>query len=81
MVTPRVKHIDIPVCFIKEQFENDLFIPKYKKYSVMTADICTKPWSGPIISRSIKGMTGFRLYPTSGTEQYKLMILHEFLVN
>ena len=47
----------------------------------MTADICTKPWSGPIISRSIKGMTGFRLYPTSGTEQYKLMILHEFLVN
>ena len=29
IVTPKVKHIDIPVCFIQEQFDNDLFILKY----------------------------------------------------
>ena len=23
IVTPRVKHIDIPVCFLQEQFDND----------------------------------------------------------
>ena len=27
--TPRVKHIDIPVCFLQEQFDNSLFLPKY----------------------------------------------------
>ena len=40
-VTLRVKHIDITVCFLQEQFENGLFLPKYKKSSVMPADMCT----------------------------------------
>ena len=80
IVTPRVKHIDIPVCFLQEKFDNGLFLPKYEKSSVMPADICTKPCSGPIISRSTKWMTGFRFYPTSDTENYQFMRLHEFIV-
>ena len=68
IVTPRVKHIDIPVCFLQEKIDNCIFVPKYDKSSVMTADMCTKPCSGPIISRSTEWMTGFRLYPTSDTE-------------
>ena len=28
-VTPRVKHIDIPVCFTQKKFDNGLFISKY----------------------------------------------------
>ena len=43
IVTPRVKHMDIPVYFLLEQFDNGLFIPKYDKSSVMPADMCTKP--------------------------------------
>ena len=46
-VTPRVKHIDILVYFLQEQFDNGLFLPKYKKSSVMPEDMCTKPCSGP----------------------------------
>ena len=61
IVTPRVKHIDIPVCFLQEQFENGIFLPKYENSSVMPEDMCTKPYSGPIISRSTKCMTGLRL--------------------
>ena len=53
-VTPRAKHIDIIVCFLQEQFDNVLFLPKYEKSSVMPEDMCTKPCSGPIISRSTK---------------------------
>ena len=79
-VTPRAKQIDIPVCFLQEQFDNGLFLPKYENSSVLPADMCTKPCSGPIISRSTKWMTGFRLYPTSETEHYQFMILHEFIV-
>ena len=70
IVTPQFKHIDIPVCFLQEQFGNGIFIPRYDKSSVMSEDMCTKPCSGPIISRSNKCMTRFRLYPTSETEQY-----------
>ena len=52
MVTPRVKNIDIPVCFLLEQFDNGLFLPKYEKSSVMPENMCTKPWSGTIFNRS-----------------------------
>ena len=53
---------------------------KYEKSSVMPAGMCTKPCSGPIISRSTKWITGFRFYPTSETEHYQFMRLHEFIV-
>ena len=42
-VTPRVKNIDIPVCFLQEKIDNGLFLPKYENSSVMLAYICTKP--------------------------------------
>ena len=47
----------------------------------MPEDMCNKPCSGPIIIRSTKLMTGLRLYPTSDTEHYQIMILHVFFVN
>ena len=75
-VTPRVKQIDIPVCFLQEKFDNGLFLPKYEKSSVIPEDMCTKTCSGPIISKGTTWMTGLRLYPTSETEHYQLMILH-----
>ena len=27
--TQRSKHIDIPICFLQEKIDNDIFIPKY----------------------------------------------------
>ena len=79
-VTPRVKQMYIPVCFIQKQFDNDLFLPKYEKSSVIQSYMCTKPCLGPIISQSTKWMTGFRFYPTSEIEQFQLMRLHEFVL-
>ena len=67
IVTPRFKHIDMPVCFLQEQFDNGLFIPKYDNYSVIPEDMCTKTFVGPVISQSTKCMTGFIFYPTSDT--------------
>ena len=78
--TPRVKHIDIPVFFLQEQFDNGLFLPKYEKSSVILVDMFTKPWSGPIISWSTKWMTRFIFYPTSEREHYQFMRLHELIV-
>ena len=76
IVTPRVKHIDISLCFLQEQFDNGLFLPKYENSSVMPEDMCTKPCPGPIINRITKWMTGFRFYPNSGIEHYQFMILY-----
>ena len=65
IVTPRVKNIDIPVCFLQEKFDNGLFLPSYEKSSVMPVYMCTKPCSGPILSWITKGVIGFGLYITS----------------
>ena len=81
ILTPIFKHIYIPVFFLQEKFYNSIFVPKSDKSSVIPVDMCTKPCSGQIISRSTKWMTGFRLYPTSDTSYYQLMRLHEFVVN
>ena len=67
IVTPIFKHIDIPGCFLQDKFGNGIFLPKYEKSSVMPEDMCTKPCSGPMISRSTKWMTGFIFYPNSET--------------
>ena len=67
IVTPRVKHSYITVCFIQEIFDNYLFVSKYENSSFMPEYSCTKPYSGPIIIRSNKWMIGLRLYPTSDT--------------
>ena len=80
-VTPRVKHIDIPVYFIREIFYNIPFVSKYKKPSVMSSDICTKPYSGPIMSWGTKWMNVSILYPISDTEHHQIMILHKLAVN
>ena len=81
MVTPTVKHIYIPVCFLQEKFDNDIFVPKYEKSTVVPADMCTNLCPGPIISWSNKCMTVFRFYTTNYTEHYQLIRLHEFVVN
>ena len=81
IITTRVKHIDIPACFLQQKFDNGLFITKYEKSSFMPADMFTKSCSGTILSRITKWITGFILYPTIDTEQYQFMRLHEFILN
>ena len=65
IVTPRDKRIDIPIYFLQEQFENGIFFPKCYKTTFMLADMCTKPCTGPIISRGTKFVTELIFYPTS----------------
>ena len=60
IVTPRVKQIFIPVFFLQDFFDNGPIVPKYESFSVIPADMCTKPCLGPIISWINKWMTGSR---------------------
>ena len=63
--TLRVKHIDITVFSLQEQCDNSICVTKYDKSSVITENMCIKTRSGPIISRSTKWMTGYRVYINS----------------
>ena len=65
-VTLRVKPLTLLSIFIIF-FNNGIFVPKYKKSSVIQADIWTKICSGRTISMSNKWMNGFIFYPTSDT--------------
>ena len=38
-VTPRVKQIDITVCFLQKKPDNGIFVTKYEKSSAITEDI------------------------------------------
>ena len=76
--TPKVKQIDTTVCFILEQFENVLFVPKYENPTITPVDMSTKPCLFLVTWQSNKYMTGLGFYPSNDTEQYKLMKLHYF---
>ena len=67
VVAHRVKHIYIPVYFLQEQFDNFIFVTKYEKSTVIPEDMCTNPFSGPIISHIPNWMTGLIFYPTNDT--------------
>ena len=77
LVTPRKKHINIPVCFIQEKYDNGLFIPKYDKCIIISDDFCTKPFPGSIIYFSTKWMSGFCFYSSTNYEHYQLMRLQK----
>ena len=49
IVIYRVKHIDIPVCFLHFVF-NGIFVPKGEKSSIVRTYMCNKPCSNKIIS-------------------------------
>ena len=53
-VTPRVKNIDIPVCFLQKQYGNGIFIPVYEKYVIVVSSMSKKLCLGPIISHITK---------------------------
>lgn len=44
IVAPIFKHIDIPVCFIQEQYDNDIFITEYEKSVIMPSYMCNKTY-------------------------------------
>lgn len=72
---PQVKHINIPIYFLQEQNDVDSFIPDYEKTTVISAEMGTKTYSGPVLDRTTKWMAGERFYPQQGLVHYVLLEL------
>ena len=77
LVTSIVKNSYITVWFLQEQLDNGIFVQKHEKYSIMPADMCTKPCFGTIIIQNTKGINGLCFYSSSDTKHHQLMNLNE----
>ena len=66
-LTPRVKHIDIPLCFLHEHHQKGAFVIQQCSTHLMLADGLNKALAGPTIKRHASIYVGKRFYPKENT--------------
>ena len=69
-LTPRVKHIDVPLCYIHQQNQLQSFDVAECPTHLMLADGLNKALAGPTIKRHSRWYTGHRYYPKPGSAHY-----------
>ena len=42
-ISPRVKHTETSIYFLKGKYNKDIFTPKYEKATIIPEDMCTRP--------------------------------------
>ena len=67
-ISPRSRHLDIPVTFSYEHLQRKYFSISHIDTKLNAADISTKPTSGPLISRHWSFLRGHRFYPPEETQ-------------
>jgi len=67
-VTPRVKHLDVLICFMNEQIVFDEITPIYSHTHEMKAGVNTKPHGGETLQKNILNIIGFKYYPKKDSE-------------
>ena len=51
-ITPRLRHVDIPICFLHHEHENGFFEAKQVPSRIQFANMGTKPETGPQLMRN-----------------------------
>ena len=73
-LTPRVKHIDIPLCFIHDHHKQGSFDVKRCHTTLMLADGLNKALAGPVIKRHSDHYTGKRFYPKQNSPHHNALL-------
>ena len=73
-LTPRLKHIDIPLCYLHEKFKSGEYIVIECSTHLMLADGLNKALSGPTIKHHSNLYTGRRFLPPRDSRHYTLLI-------
>ena len=73
-LTPRVKHIDIPLKYLHDQHKDGIFEVQKCSTHLMLADYLNKPLPGPSIHRITAINVGRRFYPPLHTPHYNAML-------
>ena len=74
-LTPQVRHLDVKITWLHEQFIRSVFKLIYVHTSLQKADMNTKPHGGQQLIDMYLPLIGYKFYPPSSSEHYKLLQL------
>ena len=77
-ITPNVRHLDVPLAYLHEQYLRKIFDLHYIITSLQQADINTKPHGGGSLKNVILDLIGFSFYPPASSDHYKLLQLDKY---
>ena len=77
-LTPQVRHLDVMVCWLHEHKTRETIMPKYVNTTKMKADINTKPFGGESLQEKYLALIGFKYYPPSTSEHFRLLKLQDY---
>ena len=77
-LTPRIRHIDVLVAWLNDQFLRERFTPVRCHTSNNNADKNTKPHGGKTLQTMHLRTNGFQFYPPAGSEHHQLLQLDLF---
>ena len=79
-LTPRIKHLDIPMTILHEDHQREICVAAYCPTDLNISDVNTKPHGGVTLQKKILWTTGLRYYPPAGSEHYKLLQLGDYKI-
>ena len=77
-LTPRVRHIDVLVAWLNDQFSRERITPVYTHTQDNLADKNSKPHGGQKLQQKHLPSVGYPFYPPPDSAHYRLLQLHEF---
>ena len=77
-LTPRVRHIDVLVAWLNEQFTRERFTPINCCSNENVVDKNTKPHGGQTLQKKHLATNGYKYYPPPNSEHYRLLQLDMF---
>ena len=79
-LTPNIKHVDVPICYLHELYLNGIFHAPYVDSAKNCADLNSKPHGGILLLQKVLWMVGARFYPPVGSEHFKLLELQNYKI-
>ena len=79
-LTPRIKHLDIPMTILHEDHRRGVYVAAYCPTDLNISDVNIKPHGGVTLQKKIMWTTGYRYYPPAGSEHYKLLELDKYKI-
>ena len=74
-ITSNVRHLDVPLSYLQEQYRRQLFKLHWTHTTLQNADINTKPHGGLSLKSVILKLIGFDHFPPAQSEHHKLLQL------
>ena len=79
-LTPNIKHVDVPICYLHELFLNGIFHVHYVDTAKNCADIISKPHGGILLIQKLLWMVGARFYPPIDSTHFELLELGKYKI-